>query len=134
MIALHSLLRRQMKRHFGSSDTIPAELCGFLSMVNDAYHQSDSDRSMLERSLELTSQELIMANAEVRAVFARLVSSSVDGIMAFDCDCCYTVWNPGMEYLSGIKAIDILGKCAFDVFPYLKEFGENQFYLAALAG
>lgn len=134
MTVLHSLLRRQMKRYFGNADTIPAELCGFLAMVNDAYHQADSDRSMLERSLELTSQELITANAEVRAVFARLISSSVDGIMAFDRDCCYTVWNPGMEYLSGIKAIDILGKCVFDVLPYLKEFGESQFYLAALAG
>ena len=91
MTELHSLLRRQMKRYFGNSDTIPPELCGFLSMVNDAYHQSDSDRSMLERSLELTSQELITANAEVRAVFARLISSSVDGIMAFDRNCCYTV-------------------------------------------
>jgi PAS domain S-box-containing protein len=134
MTALHSLLRRQMKRYFGDVDTIPAEWCGFLSMVNDAYHQSDIDRGMLERSLELTSQELITANAEVRAVFARLISSSVDGILAFDRDCCYTVWNPGMEHLSGIKAIDILGKCAFDVFPSLREFGADHVYLAALAG
>jgi PAS domain S-box-containing protein len=134
MAAQHSLLKRQLKRYFGDPATIPAEWQGFLAAVNDAYHQSDTDRGMLERSLELTSQELLLANSEMRAVFARLISSSVDGILAFDHDYCYTVWNPGMERISGIKATDSLGKCAFNVFPHLKETGEDRFYLEALAG
>jgi PAS domain S-box-containing protein len=134
MATLHSLLRRQLKRYFGDPAAIPAEWHGFIAAVNDAYHQSDTDRGMLERSLELTSQELLLANSEMRAVFARLISSSVDGILAFDPTYCYTVWNPGMERISGIKAADALGKCAFNVFPHLKETGEDRFYMEALAG
>ncbi|MBE0603328.1 MAG: PAS domain S-box protein, partial [Deltaproteobacteria bacterium] len=38
-------------------------------MVNSAYHESDMDRNMLERSLELSSQELLQANSEMRVIF-----------------------------------------------------------------
>src|SRR5262249_43617670 len=38
----------------------------FLRAVDEAYHQSDHDRRMLERTLELSSGELLEANAEIR--------------------------------------------------------------------
>src|ERR1035438_3886084 len=69
MAPLHSLLKRQLKRHFGSLVACPKNLEGFLDAVNEAYWQADGDRSMLERSLELSSQELLAANSEMRAVF-----------------------------------------------------------------
>lgn len=65
---LHSLLRRQLRRHFGSTD-VPADLAGFVDAVNRAYGEFDQDRLMLERSLDLSSRELLQANAEMRAVF-----------------------------------------------------------------
>lgn len=40
-----------------------------MELVNCAYHESDADRKMLERSLELSSQELLQANGEMRAIF-----------------------------------------------------------------
>jgi two-component system cell cycle sensor histidine kinase/response regulator CckA len=66
---MHSLLKRQLKRFFGDSFIIPEEWSGFFDMVNSAYHESDMDRNMLERSLELSSQELLQANSEMRAIF-----------------------------------------------------------------
>lgn len=66
---MHSLLKRQLKRHFGDEQRFPEEWRGFLRAVNDAYRESDADRSMLERSLELSSQELLQANSEMRAIF-----------------------------------------------------------------
>ncbi len=66
---IHSLLRRQMRRHLGEGKPIPRELAGFIEAVNDAYHESDADRGMLERSLELSSQELLQANSGMRAIF-----------------------------------------------------------------
>src|ERR1039457_7068310 len=69
MAPLHSLLKRQLKRHFGSLVACPKNLEGFLDAVNEAYWQADGDRNMLERSLELSSQELLTANSEMRAVF-----------------------------------------------------------------
>jgi PAS domain S-box-containing protein len=64
----------------------------------------------------------------------RLIDSSVDGIFAFDRDCYYTVWNPGMERISGIGEAQIIGKCAWQVFPFLQEIGEDRFMRAVLAG
>ena len=69
MDAMHSLLKRQLKRHFGEGFNVPAEWSRFLDGVSDAYKESDTDRAMLERSLELSSQEMIDANSEMRAVF-----------------------------------------------------------------
>ncbi|MGE3345998.1 MAG: PAS domain-containing protein [Ramlibacter sp.] len=66
---LHSLLRRQLRRHLGDLAAIPPEWQAFIDGVNDAYLASDADRQMMERSLELSSQELVQANAEMRAVF-----------------------------------------------------------------
>src|SRR5204863_169172 len=84
------------------------------------------DRAILERSLELSSQELLAANSKLRAIYERLIESSPDGIFAFDRECRYTVWNPAMEGIFGRSPLQTLGKCAFDVFPSLKETGEDQ--------
>src|ERR1043166_10161765 len=63
-----------------------------------------------------------------------LLEANVDGIIAFDREFRYTTWNRAMERISGVKREDVLGKCAFELFPCLKETGEDQFYLEALAG
>jgi PAS domain S-box-containing protein len=63
-----------------------------------------------------------------------LIEASVDGILAFDRECRYLAWNKAMESITGIQRDEILGKCAFDVFPFLKETGESKHLLDALAG
>jgi PAS domain S-box-containing protein len=64
----------------------------------------------------------------------RLINSTVDGIIAFDRDCRFIVWNPGMESIFGIGKGEILGHPAFDLFPFLKGAGEDRFFFEALAG
>lgn len=39
-----------------------------------------------------------------------------------------------MESITGVSRDEVLGKCAFDVFPFLKETGESKYLLDALAG
>lgn len=63
-----------------------------------------------------------------------IIGSSVDGILAFDREYRYTVWNPAMEKLTGLPEAETLGRCAFDVFPFLREIGEDQYLDDALAG
>jgi PAS domain S-box-containing protein len=69
MEQMHSLLKRQLKRHFDDLDSLPKEWQGLLDAVNKAYWEFDADRCTLERSLDLSSQELLQANSEMRAVF-----------------------------------------------------------------
>jgi PAS domain S-box-containing protein len=134
MEQMHSLLKRQIRRHLGSPDSFPQEWQRFIAAVNDAYVQSDADRALLEHSLELSSQELLAANSKLRAAYERLIDSSPDGVFAFDRECRYTVWNPAMEGIFGLSKLQTLGKCAFDVLPSLKETGEDHLFFEALAG
>lgn len=69
---LHSLLRRQVRRCFGSLDSVPQEILHFVVAVDSAYHQQDVERNLLEHSLELSSQELFQSNAELRAILTAL--------------------------------------------------------------
>jgi hypothetical protein len=68
MDGMHSLLKRQLKRHLAEAAVIPAQWQAFIAAVNDAYREFDADRAMMEHSLELSSQELLDANSEMRAV------------------------------------------------------------------
>ncbi|PYU89590.1 MAG: hypothetical protein DMG25_18645 [Acidobacteria bacterium] len=77
------------------------------------------------------AQELLRREKEFTE---RLINSTVDGILAFDRQCRYTVWNPGMERVFGVGKEKTIGRCAFEVFPFLKETGEDKFFLDALAG
>ena len=65
---------------------------------------------------------------------ASLIEASVDGILAFDRECRYLAWNRAMESITGVSRDDVLGKRAFDVFPFLKETGEEKYLREALAG
>jgi signal transduction histidine kinase len=71
----HSLLARQIRRHLGGEEQIPESWRSFLDAVDDAYRRSDDDRAMLERSMDLSSQELIQANAALRQSLSLLQSA-----------------------------------------------------------
>lgn len=64
---MHRLLRRQLRRHLDEQEPLPEDLAQLLGAVSEAYAQADDDRILLERSLELTSQELLQRNSELRA-------------------------------------------------------------------
>jgi len=131
---LHSLLKRQLKKYRVDSEVLSNQCQNFLDAVNEAYRQFDADRAMLERSLDMSSQELLQANSEMRAVFERLINSNVDGILAFDRNGRFIVWNPALEQITGLKKSDVLGKEALEVFPILKETREDRFIHEALHG
>src|SRR2546430_1241798 len=64
----------------------------------------------------------------------QLINSSTDGILAFDRDCRYTLWSEGMARISGVKAEEVMGRPALEVFPFFKDTGEDKHYVAALEG
>jgi len=63
---MHKLLSRQLCKFFGREGEVPTALVPFLEVVDAAYRQADHDRILLERSLDLTSTELLEANRELR--------------------------------------------------------------------
>jgi PAS domain S-box-containing protein len=84
---MHNLLGRQLRKYFGESFQIPIEWQKFVGAVNDAYVQSDDDRGMLERSIDLSSRELLQINSEMRTLISLLtaaIESTADGILVVD--------------------------------------------------
>ncbi len=69
MVPKQSLLKRQLKRFFGKDFSVPVEWGGFIAAVDSAYAEFAVDRELMERSMELSSQELLEANSEIRAIF-----------------------------------------------------------------
>ncbi len=66
MASRHSLLDRQLKQHGIVADALSEALQKLLAAVSEAYDQADADRRMVERSLELMSQELLQRNVELK--------------------------------------------------------------------
>ena len=83
----HNLLKRQLKKYLGDSLSLTKKWQFFVDAVNDAYIQSDIDREMLERSLDLSSQELLQANAAMKSLISLLnatIESTADGILVVE--------------------------------------------------
>src|SRR5262249_49424817 len=76
----------------------------------------------------------LQRKTDIQAVYRQLIDSSMDGILAFDRDGRYTVWNPGLERIFGIKEADRLGKAATDVCPFFRLSGGQNCYGQTLAG
>ncbi|HXN35277.1 MAG TPA: ATP-binding protein [Opitutaceae bacterium] len=71
MIVKHRLLLRQVSKHLGDEGQISAELLSLLRAVEDAYVQFETDRKLVERSMDLSSRELLEANSLLRQKFER---------------------------------------------------------------
>jgi PAS domain S-box-containing protein len=76
----------------------------------------------------------IMQNDTPGNLFNNLVQNSLDGILAFDREYRLTLWNPTMERISGFESPEVLGKSVFELFPFLKETGEDLSLFQALEG
>lgn len=89
-------------------------------------------KSALERiahvldSVRLTSTTGLLAESAIQ--------SSVDGILAYDADLRYTLWNPAMERITGVSEMAVVGKRVFDVFPHLEGTEVEERLRGALEG
>lgn len=63
-----------------------------------------------------------------------VVADHPDGILAVDRELRYTVWNRAMERISGIPTERVLGRPGGEVFPFLRDRGEDALLEAALRG
>ena len=118
--SLHNILVRQLKRHRGSAENLPPEWASFLRAVNDAYREFDKDRGMLERSLELSSEELIQANTSLRESETRyrtFIDATSDLVFLKDDAFRYLFINRAYLAFLDKSAADIIGHTDFDLMP-----------------
>jgi PAS domain S-box-containing protein len=63
---LNKLLLRQIQKHFGNIENIPENLSSLINVISESYDHYEKDRNMLERSIELSSYEMIELNGMLR--------------------------------------------------------------------
>jgi signal transduction histidine kinase/CheY-like chemotaxis protein len=110
---MHRLLRRQLRKYLGVDDEVPAALKHFVAAVDAAYADFDSDRAMLERSLELSSKELSDTRDEATEARRRLtdaLESISEGFFLFDANDRLVVCNSRFrELYPGLADIVVPG-------------------------
>ncbi len=113
MDKMHSLLRRQLKKIFGSAEKVPKDFDEIAKVVNEAYFNFDEDRLMLERSIEISSCELVEANSRMRSILQvvpdMFLRIDADGKI-FECKI------PENKTFSHIHPDEITGKSIYTTF------------------
>jgi PAS domain S-box-containing protein len=64
----------------------------------------------------------------------QILVSAQEGIAVHDRELRYTLWNPYMERMSGLKAVDVIGKHPLEVVPCMMQEGMYADLEKALAG
>lgn len=136
---MNKLLARQIKKVFQDISLVPSNLLPFLQIVSDTYDGYDQDRSLAERSIELSSQELLDANQRLREDSQRqkmILASIGDGMVGTDKEGRVTILNRSAEEMFGWKSKDAIGKLFDDLIPVYYEDGkpvpknDNPVYVA----
>jgi len=65
---VHALLQRQLRRYLDGIDLTAAPWPAFLEAVDRSYLEAEIDRNLVETAMEISSHELLQANAELRGL------------------------------------------------------------------
>ncbi|MFA6545375.1 MAG: PAS domain S-box protein [Limisphaerales bacterium] len=75
-------------------------------------------------------ESLIEANQFSKQV----IDGAQAGIVVYDREGRFVVWNPFMEQISGYRAEEVLGRRTLELFPFLREQHIEEMFARALAG
>lgn len=133
LVPIYLSLDWQQASHGQSDKPSNLQVWGFL-LAQQSYprHWSPLELSFLRqltRHLFHSIQQM-----QLRQFSDRLIESAVDGIIVLDTNFRYQVWNGPMEKMSGKTRNEVIGQVASEVFPFLKEEGEDKLIAMAMAG
>ncbi len=72
----NKLLLKQIQKKFGSVDDLPPEMMEFLNTVSHTYDFYEKERQLIERSMDISSNELIEANGKLEEQAQKLQRSN----------------------------------------------------------
>lgn len=132
---LHRLLQRQVNKFLNAKSVDITQLQDFISAVNDAYRGFEEDHKHLERTLEVSSNELFKANAELKEtkqnlekiveertkklaeseiLFRSLVETSYDLITILEPDGTFKYESPSVGRILGYDPAELFGNNCMD--------------------
>ena len=75
-VKYNKLLLKQIQKKFGSTDDLPPEVLELLDTVSHTYDFYERERQLIERSMDLSSNELIEANSKLEQQAHKLQRSN----------------------------------------------------------
>ncbi|MBP7496874.1 MAG: PAS domain S-box protein [Bacteroidales bacterium] len=114
-------LNPQNQRYYEIFETLIENQNGTQSKL-EVFHDITDYRRLLERL-----SDSLQFNTEV-------INCSETGIIVYDKEFRYILWNKFMEKLTGFSEKDVIGKNALDIFPHLKKEGIDILLQKALQG
>ncbi|HRE41559.1 MAG TPA: ATP-binding protein [Ignavibacteria bacterium] len=134
----HRLLKRQIQKHLKSVDLENPEINNLLIAVSEAYQSFNNDHIQLERTLDLSSNELFKANEKLnqyneeleekviartkelensRAYLDNILNAVANPIFVKDSEHRFVMLNDAMCEIIGKSRDILLGKSDYDFFP-----------------
>jgi len=112
---LHRHLLRQLRKLGLGADGAPAAeaWAAFLESVSRTYENADRDRYMLERSITLSSREMLDLNARLaweRDQLAQFFRSAPAGMLRIELDGGVSDLNPAFETILALPRASLLGR------------------------
>src|SRR3970282_1290711 len=98
---MNKLLQRQIRKHLDNPEEIPKKLSSLLQVISDSYDHYEKDRNMIDRSMEISSNEMVELNNNLRkekdellrtdkelekslSILEATLESTADGILVTD--------------------------------------------------
>jgi PAS domain S-box-containing protein len=99
------------------------------------WNENGERKGLVTLGRDLTEQRRAEKALREKERFNRtIIQSARQGIVVYDRDMKYLVFNPFMEELYGLSADQVLGKRASDIFPHLREQDVQDAIQRALSG
>jgi two-component system cell cycle sensor histidine kinase/response regulator CckA len=83
---------------------------------------------------QVMSSRADIALRETHRFASEIVHNAGEGIVVYDRELRYAVWNRFMEEMTGMHAEDVIGRKATEIFPHLAEQGVDELLRRALTG
>ncbi len=112
---MNKLLKRQIRKTIGDNDKLSEDWATLLNLISDTYDECDNDRKLIEHTLEITSEEMILLNNKLRQESKKALDladerlkhatrSSNVGIWEHDLITNEVIWNETTYSLYGLKS------------------------------
>lgn len=98
----NSLLLRQIRKYLGSVDDIQEELIPIFQAINQSYNHYEGDRELLERAMDLSSEELSESNAKLKRqvdIHLKTLQKLKESLVSLDID--------GSQFVDGTDLVKI---------------------------